>query len=265
MQDLYLDIKACIYCGEQSQSLTREHIMPRGLGGNEAPNGYSNALVLQNASCKRCQQITSKIERDCLLTMMGSARAKLGLRRKDRASTTTEAIIDLFDGTSEDCELNWNQVPGVLGIPSFYEAGIFTNKPLLDVAPCDYKFIIVASATEGVHEKVRRVGLSFSVNSKVFAQMLAKIALGIAVARFGLDGFEPLVQNFILNEPDEYGYWVGGFAGSGQEELKTTEFHKVHLIADTGPPNHFIVVEIRLFAEFSGPTNYVVVGRRNIS
>lgn len=47
-----------------------------------------------------------------------------------------------------------------------------------------------------------------------FARMLAKIALGLAVAKFGISGFEPLVRDLILNKPEEYGHWVGGFAGS---------------------------------------------------
>ncbi len=194
--------------------------------------------------------------------MMGPGRAKLGLKRKDRAPTTTAAHIDRLDATSEERELDWSQVPGAIVIPSFYEAGALTNKPLLDVVPCDYQFIIVAPAKRTVHENVRRVGVALSANPKVFAQMLAKIALGVAIASFGVAGFEPVVRNFILTEPNEYGHWVGGFAGTKRAESRTKEFHIINLIANAGPFGRFIIVEVRLFAEFGGPTNYVVVGRR---
>lgn len=262
MKGLCLNVGACIYCGDKAGSLTREHVIPRGLGGNEAPVGYSDAFVLQNASCEKCRRITQKIEEECLLSMMGPGRAKLGLRRKDRATKTTAALIDRLDGTSEQLDLDWSQVPGGVIIPSFYEAGALTNKPLLDVVPCDYKFIMVAPATRTVHENVRRVGVRLSANPKVFAQLLAKIALGAAVAEFGVAGFEPLVRNFILTEPNEYGHWVGGFAGTTRAEQKTTEFHIISLIGNANPLGRFIIVGVRLFAEFGGPTNYVVVGRR---
>ena len=49
-----LDVGACIYCGRKDIELSREHVMPRGLGGNWAPDGMANALVLKNASCKSC-------------------------------------------------------------------------------------------------------------------------------------------------------------------------------------------------------------------
>lgn len=236
--------------------------MPRGLGGNDAPDGFSDAFVLQNASCEKCQRITSKIEADCLQLMMGTGRAKLGLKRKNRASTTTMANIDRLDGTSERCELDWSQVPGAVVIPSFYEAGALTNKPLIDVSPCDYKVIIVAPASRSVQDNVIKVGVAHTANSKIFAQMLAKIALGIAVARFGVAGFEPLVRDFILAKPNEYGHWVGGFAGTTRAEPRTTQLHSINLMANAGPLGTLIIVEVRLFAEFGGPTNYVVVGRR---
>lgn len=92
--------------------------------------------------------------------------------------------------------------------------------------------------------------------------MLAKIALGITVARLGIGGFIPLVRNFIRTEPNEYGRWVGGFAGTSRTEPKSRELHSVRLVPNGGPDGKFIIVELRLFAEFDGPTNYVVVGRQ---
>jgi hypothetical protein len=94
----------------------------------------------------------------------------------------------------------------------------------------------------------------------MFARMLAKIALGVAVARFGLNAFEPTVRNFILNNPNECGYWVGGFSGTQRVESGYWG-HRIHTYTKQAGADTFIVVEIQLFAEFVAPSNYVVVGR----
>jgi hypothetical protein len=112
-----------------------------------------------------------------------------------------------------------------------------------------------------VLEQSASVAVEITGNAKVFAQMLAKIALGIAVAKLGLAGFKPTVRNFILNNPDEYGHWVGGYAGTQRYEPPSLSFHRIHLQTKQASAGTFIIAEIQLFAEFGGPANCVVVGR----
>lgn len=259
MKGLRLNVGVCIYCGDPGPPLTREHVLPRGLGGNEAPDGLSNALVLQNASCQSCQKITQRIEEACLVAMMGPGRARLGLRRKDRSRSTTTAHVDRHDGPSEDREVAWDDVPGVITIPWFYEAPILTGAPIPEFPPCDYQFHVVAPARV-MPKDARRVGVSLVADSRMFARMLGKIGLGLAVARLGMQGYEPLVRELILNGSHQHGL-VGGFAGTSRTDPKTTSLHTVSLITNDGLPGRFIIAEIRLFAEFNGSTNYVVVGR----
>ena len=259
MSGLRLNVGACIYCGDPGPPLTREHVIPRGLGGNEAPEGLSNALVLQNASCPSCQKITQRIEEACLVAMMGPGRARLGLRRKDRFRSTTTAHLDRHDGPSEDREVAWDDVPGVITTASFYEAPILTGAPIPEFPPCDYQFHVVAPARE-MPKDARRVGVALVADSRMFARMLAKIGLGLAVARLGTQGYEPLVRDLILNGSFQHGL-VGGFAGTSRAEPQTTSLHTLRLVTNDGLSGRFIIAEIRLFAEFNGPTNYVVVGR----
>jgi hypothetical protein len=260
MVSLNLNVGACIYCGDNESRLTREHIIPRGLGGNSAPQGHNDALVLQNATCYRCADITSKIETDCL-RQMNQARARLGLKRKDRAEATMRVSVELPDGTLEQREIDSDEILGPVVLPCFYEAGALTNKPPSDVAPCDYHIIIVASARGPILQQATRVGVDLHCDSKVFAQMLAKIALGLAIAKFGLNGFQPLIRDFILKNQNEYGRWVGGFAGTERAAVASPVFHRLHLQMKQFGAETFIVVEIQLFAEYGGPTNYVIVGR----
>lgn len=255
------NIGECIYCGDVDSPLTREHVLPRGLGGNLAPNGYKNALVLQNASCERCRRITESIEHECLNSMLGPARARLGLKRKDRSTGKVDIIVELIDGSTEHRDIHESEVHGAMVIPAYYEAGALTNRPISNTAPCDYKFIVVAPASKQILDETRRVGVQGRANPKTFAQMLAKIALGATVAQFGVKGFKPLVRNLILKNPNEYGHWIGGFAGMESKELPTKEFHQIDIFPAKTKAGIFIIAEIRLFAEFGGPRNYVLVGR----
>jgi hypothetical protein len=259
MKGLYMNIGKCIYCEDPSPPLTREHILPRGLGGNEAPDGLSNTLVLNNASCQSCQNITKQIENACLVAMMGPGRAKLGLRRKDRLQSTTMAHVDRHDGSSEDREIAWDHVPGAIVLPSFYEAPILSGAFVPEFPPCDYQFCVVAPA-RAMSTDTRRVGVSLMADAKMFARMLAKIGLGVTVAHLGMQGYKTLVRELILNDSHQHGF-VGGFAGTNHSDPKTSNSHTIRLITNNRIPGQFIIAEIRLFAEFNGPTNYVVVGQ----
>jgi hypothetical protein len=255
-----LFVGQCIYCGATTGPFTREHVIPRGLGGDWEPEGHGNALVLQKASCPSCQNVTQKIEEHCLRSMMNPARARLGLKRKDRGSGNMRGRLEKADGSVEERDVPIDELPAALVIPSFYEAGALSGKPIVDSAPCDYKFVIVAPARGKLNEG-DRLGVAMSANAKTFARMLGKIALGVAVAGLGVGGFRPLVRDLILNKPEEAGHWVGGFAGLPSDPARSTSFHKVRLTGAQALAGEFVIVEIALFAEFGGPTNYVVVGQ----
>lgn len=257
MSDVVLDVGACIYCGDRTPPLSREHVLPRGLGGGTAPEGHPNALVLQNASCEPCRRITQKIEEQCLLAMMGPGRAKLGLKRKDRATKIARVQVRTVGTCKEKRELDWAYVPGPIVLPAFYQAAELSGKPTPEVPPFDAKMIVVAPATKAMFGEVSEVGVTLNVDSQIFARMLAKIALGVAVATLGMGGFVAFVQDVILSEHGDYGRWVGGFAGANEPEQRTTDLHSVELKVC----REYVIVEICLFAAYGGPRNYVVVGR----
>lgn len=260
-----LNVGKCIYCGTTEGPLTREHVLPRGLGGNDAPEGMVDAFVLQKASCESCRVITQSIEEKCLINMMDPARAKLGLKRKDRIKKTTTAHVDFADGCSQQIIAEWDQVPGPIVLPSFYEAGFFSMRETGVPVPCDYKIVIVRPATVPIEGATSMVGVELTADPKVFAQMLVKIALGAAVAHLGFENFYPLVRDVILQDGIEYGHWVGGYAGTNIVEEKSDEFHSIKVCPDAGIDGTLVVVEICLFAEFGAPTNYVVVGKNTIN
>jgi len=190
---------------------------------------------------------------------MGPGRAKLGLRRKDRFQNTTLTHIDLKDGTSVTRQVEWDDLPGAIVIPSFYEAPILTGAIAPEFPPCDFQIRIVAPA-QTIPSDAKRIGVSLTANSKMFARMLAKIGLCITVATLGTQGYKTLVRELILNDSHQHGL-VGGFAGANDDASKTDDLHQITLKPNNRMPGEFIIVEIRLFAKFNCPTNYVVVGQ----
>ncbi len=92
-----------------------------------------------------------------------------------------------------------------------------------------------------------RIGVELNCEPKTFARVLAKIALGVAVAYFGSDGFVPTVRNLILKNPDECGYWVGGFAGTERESPPSEVLHSVRIEGAAGlKSGDLIIVEVQL-------------------
>ena len=117
----------CIYCGSTTPPLTREHVLPQGLGGKSAPEGSRNALVLQKASCEGCRRIIQRIEDDCLRNAMGHIRSRLGLRRKDRLRRTVTVDVTRKNGTTGLVEVSPHDIHTPFAIPIFREAGVLTN------------------------------------------------------------------------------------------------------------------------------------------
>ncbi|MED5509328.1 MAG: hypothetical protein VX841_03445 [Pseudomonadota bacterium] len=109
-----------------------------------------------------------------------------------------------------------------------------------------------------------QLGVEVTANPIVFAQMLAKIALGAAVAKYGYGNVKPFIQDVILKNGIGWGYWVGGYADTDRKDDNTNTLHSIDVWDQDGPDGKLIMANIRLFAEYGGPTNYVLVGRLDI-
>lgn len=58
---LDVGVGTCIYCGDTKPPLSREHIMPRGLGGDSTPQGLNDALVLQTKSQRQFRRLSKRV------------------------------------------------------------------------------------------------------------------------------------------------------------------------------------------------------------
>ena len=110
----------CIYCGK-TEGLTEEHVVPFALGGN---------LILPNASCTKCNNITSAFELRVLRGFMGDARVagEFPTRHpKDRPTTIQIGIKR--KGGFEPVSIPASEALGVIQLPKFQRAAFLAGKP----------------------------------------------------------------------------------------------------------------------------------------
>jgi hypothetical protein len=253
---LHTDIGQCIYCGETNPPLTREHVLPRGLGGFRAPTGYHEALVLRRASCGPCQQITQQIEHECLTQMLWPIRSRLKFDRKDRRPSHVPIQLLLADGSTITRNVEPELAHAPIVVTHFDKAEVLGKRSYSPRTTVVFPPQFHVSARQ---HGAKGIGLSARENRPRFAQMLAKIGLGLAVAQFGLKGFHPLVREFIRFLPNDYRHWVGG--RKRKDDSRSKNLHSLMLTVENTPSGAFVIAEIQLFASYGAPVNYVIVGK----
>jgi hypothetical protein len=250
-------IGRCIYC-DDVEHLTREHVLPEGLGGRNAPKGKHEAIVLQKASCKRCTLIINSIEGECLGKMLGNFRARIGLVRKDRRPAKIRIKSVHFDNQGKlvdrDSEIRPEYYPSILWLPEYkkpYELGpIDASEDRLE------SNILIGNLTPPRISELGMGVISEHNDHGRYAQMLSKIALGYAVYKLGLDNFVPLIRDFILfGRGEKYERWIGGEPPAQSENLHQLSNKLIQANGRT-----YVVVLVHLFANMKAPANYVVVG-----
>lgn len=246
----------CIYC-DSTDGLTREHVIPQGLGGRLVPDDEHEAIVLGDASCAECTKITRRLEGICLGKMMGHFRAKAGMTRKDRRTETRRVKYTDLQGVASFEDVPVKDIPAILMLPIFFEAGVFSEQPIGGPYKIAHWLAVEDTKSPAMHSD-RGIGAA-GHGPADYARLLAKISLGYAVAVRGIDSFTPLVRNFILGKAnDEFGHWVSGLP----QEPPSANLHEIALVPlkknKTG--EIYVAADIRLFAMYGAPRNYVVVG-----
>lgn len=239
-------IGKCIYClclkGEEE--LTDEHVVPEGLlvPGQEA-------LILEKASCKDCQETINKIETDVLRNLLKLARSALGLRSKHKTHQK------VFDALVDDkiTKLPIAKLGAWIMLPIFEEPH-FGQKNIKGIN------IIGAVLIQNGKEKLlqpdgaKSIGVQFKFSPVNLARVLAKIAYGFAVFKYGMDRLEKsYLPDIILGTESSVGKWVGTIK-------KTHPKEKLYLRVKIGiVKGEQILCHISLFDEWDGPTYVICV------
>lgn len=245
----------CIYCGKKAGKLTREHIIPFGLGGT---------WVLPKASCQMCATITSNVERFCLRPMLGQFRIhmKLPTRRRDKRPGALPLEIVRADGTVLKKDVSVEE------LPITYIGFDWPPPRLLEGKPPQQTFdgqIVVrhmgpeSFLKHGTAGDKIKIG---SVSMPIFARMLAKIAHSFAVANLPPGQFRPMLPEFILGLADINASSLVGGDKSGWSPTNEPQLHSVCLQDYVANHQTYVLARISLFDFFKLPAYHVVVGQK---
>lgn len=255
-----ININKCIYCGS-TQQLTNEHVFPFALGGN---------LILSNACCEPCRNITSKCERNPLHDNWIEARACLGYpsRRKTLDNRVFPLKAILKDGTKTTLNLTKKEILGITQFLDLAIPGCFEPKLYKTGSRCNgiFNYGFGVSLDEFTN-KYNIKSFSFEVNHKknYFEIMLAKIGFCLTVATWGPDCLkENFVLSSILLKKDDVGRWVGcDHEGKIIPLLGIQPGANVGKVFAWSPGNsgkNFAIVRLKFFAGTDTPEYIVVVG-----
>jgi hypothetical protein len=254
----------CIYCRKEPPDvqLTREHIIPDGIGGN---------LVLPDGSCRECANIFKEFEGPVMTTSFGMARDSMRLRSKKRRGRarrhrTTYATLDHEGrrGTEEYYPINPFMPSLVVTAGHNVRARILTGETG-PVAP-----IAVSMCTLRSDNIPHSRTIAALIDPAGMARFVAKIAHCYAVAAFGIDGFLPYLVDFIKGPGSKYTYTNPHLIGSVPRQVDPSALHKisVRVVEQIGSqlpmmPAHkkqLVVVTLSLFCPYDVPDYEIVAG-----
>src|SRR5437870_4114820 len=177
-------IGRCIYCGYTSadtRNLTREHILPTGLGGTD---------TLLKATCFKCARITSETERVFIRETLWALRSLAGHKSGMRLPDTKHIAV----------------LP-VLLPPSLLKGPTAPRNET-------FRLQVLSAGVQGIIPGPVEIRKSrFTVAPTNFSRVLAKIAHGYCVKKFGCGTFEPFLPNIIIGKithPPDIWTYVGG-------------------------------------------------------
>jgi hypothetical protein len=252
----YPPVGTCIYCGSDGgpKGLSDEHMIPFSLGGD---------AVLPKASCAACATETSKIELYLARHIFHGLRSHVGgPSRKKSLPSTLSADISVGDHGAAFEFLAADQ-PFALMLPTWDYPGIMRQVQPSDTFPvCNvrgYNFVPanlreILGLPDGAPDPIVHIG-SGTLNNIVFARAIAKIAYCNVVARYGLDGFRPLVlPDLILGRYPCVPYFVGTDPGEPPPRNARNVRHAVQIATANGREGlRFLVAAVRLFAHSGSP------------
>lgn len=243
----------CIYCGAKGVALGDEHIIPLALGG---------AFVIAKASCRSCEKITHRYERTVARQIFGNFRLRHNFPTRHPEERPKHLRIGTVTagGVSALKDIPVVEHHGTAFTYKFGRAHLLAGLPR---GADKLQFIPIAIVD---HDDAKRLierhhwdgKVTIRVTPYELARMVAKIAHAYAVAELGIDSFNPLALDVVLNQTEDVGYTVGGTL----DDVPPVEggAHLLEISYDGIVPNVFIIVGVRLFSSLGAPVYHVVVG-----
>jgi hypothetical protein len=248
---VYPAANQCIYCGDKKPPLSKEHIIPLGLGGS---------FQLPKASCESCRKATHQFETICLREgflnfrthlKLPSRRPKdrpthLPLRRKDESVSRLVPIADH---------------PNFLVMPEFFDQpGIFLGLGPTSLILCKWNMYEDKIANQTLALMQGKISVDVKFSPVAFCLMLAKIAHGTTWAEFGSKNFIPFLPDLILRKNPDLASYLIGQAPTNRTISHSNMMHECQVYLQEHNLGHVVGVYIKLFSSIPTPTYSVVVG-----
>jgi hypothetical protein len=242
----------CIYCGVRDAHLQREHIVPFGALGR---------MVLPKASCQKCSRITTAIEQECLVDMLGRFRIRMGFpKRRGRERVRYYRLVSR-DGRI--IHLPAAQYPGVLILPQLPWPSILAETS--GIAPIMW----VHWDKEAFQATAERYSLRYITGATyhlpTFMRMIAKIGHAFASAampRNLISTMQLLLPGLILHSSQQPRLLVGGEMAL---EKPVPYGYNIQLWSAINESHEYLIAKIRLFSWTGAPSYHAVVGRRELT
>jgi hypothetical protein len=254
----------CIYCGKKPPQalLTREHIIPDGIGGN---------LVLPDGSCRECADSFKSFESSVINTSFGMARASLGVRAKKRRGKKRQPKTHYttydYEGRrgTEALHPITPQMPSIIVTASNNSrARILTG----DTSPAPDIAVHIASLK---HQEIPdQRTIAASIHPGEVSRFVAKIAHCYSVAAFGVGEFRPYLLEFIQSAGSKIAYTNAHLIGSAPRTPNANILHEIsvtvvertcsQLPLMPASTKQLAVVTVKLFCPYGIPDYEIVAG-----
>lgn len=229
----------CIYCPDGKPPFTKEHVVPRGMGGG---------MILPKASCKKCQKTINEIETYCMRGPFLSHRLKLGLVQY--LHELGDSLPMTFSSGSETFERRFplDEYPGYLVLPQLSGVpGMLVGNPPQRLLAASFKLW-------AIEEELRALGgignarLVANFDMDKFSRAIAKIAHGFVMGELRPENVDPYLPEFILGEAQEKAaFFIGDWPEDGMARPPDI-LHQIGMVFAPWGQGTQVQVRLRLFA-----------------
>jgi hypothetical protein len=242
----------CIYCPDGKPPFTREHVIPRGMGGG---------IIYREASCEQCRIIIQDIETYCMRGPFLSHRLTAGLVNDLSDLGATRKMTYIKDGQRHQKEFAVEDypkfliLPRLIGSPNILTHGLPGNLFVGEMRLWGNEEQLRALHAEG------NFLLADNYDMDKFGRAIAKIAHGAAAGQLGLDNFEPLLSDYILGKaPERAAFLIGDWPEDGMARRQGL-LHQVGMAFRHLEGRDYICMRLRLFADLDNtPIYQIIVG-----
>lgn len=254
-------VNVCIYCGATGPdtNLTDEHVVPLSLGGT---------FVLPKASCLKCAKPIATLEGYAARHVFQDVRIEHGFpTRRPKERPTHLPLRESFSPSPELAPIRLvptTEYPGMLILTIHEPAGILMGRPP-EAGSKGQLSLHEIGGRERVDRLTKRGIKSLlyrEFKPDLLMRLVVKMAFGFAVAKYGLDFFDPTVQDVILRRDSSPYHWAGGVTKAMDEFPRPSG--KVVLHRFVGYTRQiagelYLVVQLQLFAYIGATPGYAVV------